>query len=110
MCQNTQNQNTQKISVNTLGPLRPSNNYRYILTLQCELTNFVEAFPLESKEAITVAKAIVEKFILKYGCFKTLKSDKGTEFMNELLINICKKLRIEKLNSTPFHHETLGSI
>lgn len=100
----------ETITIDTVGPLRPSNGYRYILTVQCDLTKFVEAFPIETKEANTVAKAIVEKFILKYGCFKKLKTDKGTEFTNELLKNICTLLKIEKIVSTPFHHETMGSI
>lgn len=98
------------ISIDTVGPLKISNDFRYILTLQCELTKYVEAFPMENKEASTIAKTLVEKFILKYGTFKTLKSDKGTEFLNELMTQICKTLEIKHITSTPFHHETLGSI
>lgn len=100
----------ETISVDTVGPIRISNGYRYILTLQCELTKYVEAYPLETKEAETIAKTLVEKFILKYGSFKTLKTDKGTEFNNDLLHRICKILNINHVTSTPFHHETLGSI
>ncbi|XP_037931354.1 uncharacterized protein LOC119666143 [Teleopsis dalmanni] len=106
----TPNTSFEVITIDTVGPLIPSNNFRYILTLQCELTKFIEAIPLKNKEAISVAKAIVEKFILKYGCFKKMKTDKGTEFTNELLKNICKLLKIEKTTSTPFHHETLGTV
>jgi hypothetical protein len=96
------------ILIDTVGPLRPSNNYRYILTIQCELTKYVEAIPLETKDAKTVAKSIVEKYILKYGCFRKLKTDRGTEFTNELLTNICRLLKIDKVTSTPYHHETIG--
>lgn len=39
-----------------------------------------------------------------------MKTSKGTEFTNELLKNICKLLKIEKTTSTPFYHETLGTI
>ena len=98
------------VVVDTVGPLKISNDYRYILTLQCELTKYIEAIPLKNKEAITVAKAMVEKFVLKYGIFKTLKTDMGTEFLNEIMKNICELLKINQVNSTPYHHETLGSI
>lgn len=106
----TPNKSFETISIDTVGPLRMSNGYRYILTVQCELTKFVEAFPMQTKEAETVARTLVEKFILKYGCFKTIKSDKGTEFNNQLFKNICKIFSINHVMSTPFHHETLGSI
>lgn len=110
MITDTPNKTFETISIDTVGPLRISNNYRYILTLQCELSKYVEAFPLETKEAISIAKVLVEKFILKYGAFKNLKSDLGTEFVNEIIKNICKLFNINHVKSTPFHHETLGSI
>lgn len=55
-------------------------------------------------------KTLVEQFILKYGQFKVLKSDRGTEFTNELMRNICSLLKITQIFSTPYHHETLGAI
>lgn len=61
------------ISIDTIiGPLFPSIQYRYIVTAQCELTKYIEAFPFESKDAISVAKDIVNNFVLRYGNFKTL--------------------------------------
>lgn len=98
------------VSIDTVGPLRLSNYNRYILTIQCELTKYVVAYPMETKEAKTVAKTLVEQFILKYGNFKILKSDKGTEFKNQLMSEICRLLDIKQIFSAPYHHETLGSI
>lgn len=65
---------------------------------------------MENKEAVTIAKALVDNVILVYGSFKTIKSDLGTEFINQIFQNICKYLRINHITSTAFHHETLGSI
>ena len=39
------------VSIDTVGPLRLSNNYRYIFTLQYELTKYVIAQPIETKQA-----------------------------------------------------------
>lgn len=107
---NTPTTSFETISIDTVGPLRPINNFRYILTIQCELTKYIEAISLENKEANAIAKALVEQFILKYGSFKTLKTDLGTEFVNELFKNICSFFDINHVTSTPYHHETLGSI
>lgn len=98
------------VSIDTVGPMRLSNYHRYILTIQCELTKYVIACPMETKDAKTVAKTLVEQVILKYGHFKTLKSDKGTEFTNQLMAEVCQLLDIRQIFSTPYHHETLGSI
>lgn len=100
----------ETVVIDTVGPLRPSRHYRYILTMQCELTKYVVAAPIETKEAKSVAKCLIENLILKYGIFKVLKSDRGTEFVNELMKEICTLLRIEHKISTPYHHETLGTV
>lgn len=106
----TPNNSFEVISIDTVGPLRISNDYRYILTMQCELTKFVVAHPMPTKDALTTAKTLVEQFILKYGQFKVLKSDRGTEFINETMRNICSLLNIKQIFATPYHHETLGSV
>lgn len=106
----TPTQSFETIVIDTVGPLRPSGDYRYILTMQCELTKYVIAAPMETKEAVSIAKTLVENLILKYGLFRTLKSDRGTEFTNELLKEICGLLKIEQKFSTPYHHETLGTV
>ena len=61
------------IQIDTVGPLRISNGYRNILTMKCNLTKYIVAYPIETKDAKTIAKTLVEQFVLKYGCFKTLK-------------------------------------
>lgn len=100
----------ETIEIDTVGPLRISNGYRYILTMQCSLTKYVIAHPIETKDAKTIARTLVEQFILKYGCFKVLKSDRGTEFKNELLAEICNLLDINQYFSAPYHHQSIGSL
>ena len=98
------------IEIDTVGFLRISNGYRYILTMQCNLTKYIVAYPIEMKDAKTIAKTLVEQFVLKCGCFKTLKSDRGTEFKNELLQDVCNLLNINQKFSAPYHHQTIGSL
>lgn len=101
----------QKIYIDLVGPLEAdSEENQYILTLQCELTKFVEAYPLKNKEAYTVAKSFVDNFILRYGIPNAIVSDQGTEFMASIFKEVCELLGITKLNSTAYHHETLGSL
>lgn len=50
-----------KVFLDILGPLSKDYYYKnYILTIQCELTKFVEGYPLENKDSISVAKVFIE--------------------------------------------------
>lgn len=101
----------QRIYLDLVGPLESDvDNNKYILTLQCDLSKFVECYPLKNKEAVTVAQAFVENFILRFGIPDEIVSDQGTEFLASTLTQTCKLLQIKKLNSTAYHHQTIGAL
>lgn len=88
----------EKIFLDIVGPLdRDSNNYSYILTLQCELSKYVEAYPLVSKSSVEVAQAFVNNFILRHGIPKEIATDRGTEFMSTVMKEVCSLLKIKKI-------------
>ncbi|KAH9633129.1 hypothetical protein HF086_014453 [Spodoptera exigua] len=79
----TSNTAFEKIYLDIVGPL-DTDNYKntYILTLQCELTKYVEAYALQTKQANEVARNFVNNFILRYGVPKEIATDRGQEFMS----------------------------
>lgn len=100
-----------KIFLDLVGPLdRDIDDNKYILTLQCDLSKFVEAYPLKNKESVSIAKALVNNFILRFGIPKTIVTDRGTEFTATTMTEVCNLLNIDKLHSTAYHHETIGSL
>lgn len=101
----------EKVFVDLVGPLDPDElDNKYILTVQCDLSKFIECYPLRNKEATTVSQALVNNFILRYGVPSELVSDQGTEFLASTFKEICKLLHINQLNSTAYHHQTLGAL
>lgn len=99
------------VVIDTVGPIRGSNNGNvYILTMICDLTKYLITTPIQDKSAKTVARAMIENFILIYGIMKIIKTDRGTEYSNELMKEICDIMEIEHRMSTSHHHETVGSI
>lgn len=101
----------QKIFLDLVGPLpTDSEQNKYILTIQCDLTKFIEAYPIPDKETITVAKAFVENFILRFGIPLEAVTDLGSEYMSSTFQEACKLLDIKHLKSTAYHHQTLGSL
>lgn len=100
-----------KVIIDTVGPLPKSDNgHEYIITLICDLTKYLVAIPIANKSASTVAKAIFESFILKYGPMKTFITDMGTEYRNTIMNELCKYLKINNITSTAHHHQTLGTV
>ncbi|KAL4100717.1 hypothetical protein QTP88_020751 [Uroleucon formosanum] len=101
----------ERIYLDIVGPLTVSEKQNsYILTIQDNLTKFSSTFPLHSHDAQNVAKALVEGFICQHGIPETILTDCGTEFLSKLFKECCKLLEIEKLNTTPYHPQTNGSL
>lgn len=83
---------------------------RNAVTIQCELTKYIVVVPVKSKSAEDVAKAIVDHFILIYGNFKVVKTDLGVEYINSVFKKLQALLQFEHTTSTPYHHESLGTV
>lgn len=99
------------VQIDTVGPLQQSKNgYKYAVTLQCELTKYLMILPTVGKTASEIAKSIFENWILIFGPMKAIKTDKGKEYENELVRELCNLLKIEHKTSTPYHHQTVGMI
>lgn len=99
------------VIIDTIGPL-PKSIYgnTYAVTAICDLSKYVVAIPIENKEAKTVAKALFENLILIYGTPKSIRTDLGTEYKNEVFNELSNMLKIKHRFSTSYHHQTLGSI
>jgi hypothetical protein len=101
-----------KIFLDLIGPFPPNDmdDFVYALTMQCELTKYLIIAPIINKEAATVARAFVEQFILVYGIPECIASDCGTEFLAEIFKQTAKILHVKQIQSTSYHHESIGSL
>lgn len=101
----------EKIFLDLVGPLdKVEDGNCYLVTIQCELTKFIEAYPIKNKETETVARSIIQNFVLRFGIPKVIATDRGSEFVSSTMVEICKLLKIEKLTSTAYHHQSIGSL
>lgn len=100
----------EKLVIDTVGPLPKSiNGNSYALTSICDLTKYVICVPIPNKEARTIAEALMNNIILVH-TMKSILTDKGTEYLNNTIAELCKLFEIKKEHSTPYRHQTLGSI
>lgn len=86
------------VAIDTIGPLpETEKRYKYAMTAICELTKYLITVPLENQEAKSITRAMFEHVILVYGPVKTIKTDRGTEYMNAIVKELCEML------NRPFH-------
>lgn len=69
------------------------------------LSRYAEAVPLVDQKAETVARAFVEKVVLRHGVPKQLLTDQGTNFVSRVMKEVYDLLGIKKLQTTAYHPE-----
>ena len=65
---------------------------------------------VENQEASTIAKTFVIKIIIEHGIPEKILTDQGTNFISEVFKNVCKLLKIEKIQITAYHPENNNAL
>ena len=90
-----------------VGPLGDGNvGARYILTVEDAFTRYVTAVPIPNKETQTVARALLDRVVLVYGCPERIHSDQGTEFCSNLWKELMSQLRINKTETPAYNPQS----
>ena len=102
----------ERMSIDITGPHpRSSKGHIYILTILCHFSKWGDAFPLRNKEAVTVARVLVDQFFTKYGGLgMSILSDQGKEFCNALLNEVCRMFDVDKLRTSAYRASTNGAV
>lgn len=101
----------EHIHVDIVGPLPTSEDgFRYCVTVIDRGTRWPEAFPIRDITAETVAKAIYEGWITRYGCPVRLTSDQGRQFESQLFTELLRYLGVKKLRTTSYHPQANGLV
>jgi hypothetical protein len=97
----------QKCSLDIIGPLtQTSENNKYLLTFQDDLSKYTIAAPIQQQDAMTVARVFVKEIVLKFGIPQVILTDQGSNFLSELFTNVCKLLRIKRIKTSPYHPQS----
>ena len=76
---------------------------QYVLVFLDYLKKWVEAFPIKDQKAETVARVFVEEVICRHGSPEYLLSDRGSNFLSELIAEVCRLMQIKKINTSGHH-------
>jgi hypothetical protein len=101
----------RRIAVDILGPLPLSDRgNKYVAVVSDYFTKWCEAFPLPNQEATTVADALVEQWVARYGVPSELHSDQGRNFESQVFQQTCMLLGIHKTRTSPLHPQSDGMV
>ena len=99
----------ERASIDVMGPFPvTSSNNKYLLTITDLATRWCEVIPIPNQTAITIAHAFITHFCLRFGPPRTLLSDRGANFLSQLLAEVCKILSIQQKFTSAYHPQTNG--
>lgn len=101
----------EKVFLDIVGPLPETYEFKYkfILTLQDDLTKYSQAYPLQTCSADETAKKFVH-FISHVGIPRMIVTDQGTNFCSEVFKQLDRLFGIKHIFASPYHPQTCGAL
>ena len=98
------------IHINLVDPLPSCSGTNHLLTIVDRSTQWLEAIPLQSTTATTVADALVAGWIARFGVPAELTSDRGVQFSSEVWAILMSRLGIRHHLTTAYHPQSNGMV
>ena len=101
----------QRLAIDIVGPLPicTKSQNRFILTAIDLATHYPIAIALPNHTAQTVAKALVTIFS-QFGFVSEILSDRGTDFLSDLMETFLKEFEIRHIKCSAFHPQSNGCL
>ena len=101
----------ERLAMDVAGPYPvTSAGNQYCLMVGCYFSKWLECFPIPDQKATTVARKLVFEIVARYGAFRELHSDQGTNFGSKVVLEVCRLFGIHKTRTTPYHPRSDGFI
>lgn len=84
-----------------------SGEEKYLLVIVCEFTGFVVSYPMFKANSIEVASRLIN-FMTHFGVPESVRSDNGTEFINDLVDRLHTFFHVHNIVITPYYHQANG--
>jgi hypothetical protein len=99
----------QAIHIDLIGPLNTTpRRHKFVLVMVDRATRYVVTAPLRSKTKEEVVKAFNDKFLCVFGQPASVFSDRGTEFLNCAMKDLCEELGVKQIVTSGYHPNSNG--
>ena len=98
----------QIIGVDVMDLPKTDRGNKHVLVFQDFLTKWPMVFPIPDQKTDRIVKLLVEEVVPLFGVPEALLSDRGTNLLSHLMMDVCSLLGIEKLNTTAYHPQCDG--
>ena len=98
------------VHLDLIGPLPPSKNNAYCLTMIDRATRWLEVVPIPDMRADTVAEAFITTWLSRYGCPSVITTDQGRQFEADLTHQLFLLCGIKRIRTTAYHPQSNGKI
>lgn len=99
----------ERINIDTIGPVQSQNDTGYILVIIDCFSRFVELYYIKDTTAEEAAKALLA-FVGRYGSPLEMMSDRGSQFVNEIIAEFCKITEINQTTTIAYSKEQNGIV
>jgi hypothetical protein len=87
----------EELGVDFIGPLPKDDvGNSYICNCVCMTTHYCELFAVEAATAVIAAHCLLS-VVARYGCFRAVRSDRGTHFVNEVIAELLRLFEIQQV-------------
>ena len=99
----------ETLGIDVLGPLPKTRlRHQFIVVITDYFTRWPIALAMKNQKAHTIATLLVEQVFCQHGFPATLLSDRGANFLSELMAAVLHVFHVKKLNTTSYHPQTNG--
>ena len=79
-----------------------------VLVVTDHFTRYAQAYVTSNQKVSTVACVFIDKFVTNYGWPVKILTDQAKDFNGLLFSALCRKAKIRKMRTSPYHAQTNG--
>ena len=81
-----------------------------VLVIEDHFTRYTQAYVTNNHTVCTMAHVLYNGFFSVFGFPRQLMSDQASEFMGQVISELCDLLGITKIRTSPYHPQTNGTV